>query len=312
MCGGAFMLASVLSPHCVLALASLLAVAPVHAESLRAPGEEARQVHSLKFDWTRDGIITGSAGVLWIGSEAFLKEELAPERCRWCDRDEEGSDTLSALDRWGRGLAGKTQAARDRADSWSNILDFGVLPAGVLGAQALLVNANDAGSRIYFQDAGIILESAVLASLFNQTVKFIVGRERPFVHVLPASEKGLTAHPTDNNLSFFSGHTTLAFSLVVAAGTVSEMRGYRHSTWIWAVGLPFAASIGLLRMGADKHYLTDVAAGAMVGSAFGVLVPMLLHPRQDGSVSASRSEQVSGPRMQVAASPAGIVLSGRF
>jgi membrane-associated phospholipid phosphatase len=304
------MLASVPSPHIVLALASLLAVTPVHAEAFRAQSEQARQVHDLKFDWTRDGIITGSAAVLWIGSEAFLKKELAPNPCRWCDRDAEGRDTLNGLDRWGRGLAGSTQAARDRADSWSNILDFGVLPAGVLGAQALLVNANGADSRIYFQDATIILESAMLAAVLNQTVKFIVGRERPFVHVLPESEKGLTAHPTDNNMSFFSGHTTLAFSLVVAAGTVSEMRGYRHSTWIWAVGLPLAASIGLLRMGADKHYLTDVAVGALVGSAFGLAVPLLLHPRQEGGTTATGPAR--GPRMQMAASPAGIVLSGRF
>jgi membrane-associated phospholipid phosphatase len=283
------MLASVPSPHIVLALASLLAVTPVHAEALRAQGEGARQVHALKFDWTRDGIITGSAAVLWIGSEAFLKKELAPNPCRWCDRDAEGRDTLNRLDRWGRGLAGSTQAARDRADSWSNILDFGVLPAGVLGAQALLVNANGADSRIYFQDAGIILETTMLAAVFNQTVKFIVGRERPFVHQLPEDQKGLVEHASDNNLSFYSGHTNLMFAMVVSAGTVASLRGYDHQGWIWAVGLPLATSVGLLRMGADKHYLTDVATGAVLGSAFGLAVPLLLHGRTDTTQAAQRT-----------------------
>lgn len=306
------MLRSVLSPHCVLAVAALLAASPTLAEAPRAATEEARQVHSLRFDWARDGLITGTAGMLWIGSEAFFKDDLAPATCRWCDRAPDGTDTLNRLDRWGRGLAGSTPEARARANDWSNLLTFGVVPASVFGAQYLLSSSSNAPTRVFFEDAAIIVEAAVLAALFNQSVKFIAGRERPFVHVLPEGEKGLTAHPSDNNLSFFSGHTTLAFSLVVAAGTVSELRGYRHSTWIWAVGLPVAAAMGLLRMAADKHYLTDVVVGALVGSAFGVAVPLLLHPRQDGSVSATRMGRASPPGMRVFANPGGIMFSGRF
>lgn len=306
------MLASVLSPYCVVALASLLAVSPVQAQSGQAAADTPQAIHALKFDWTRDGIITGVGGVLWIGSEAFFKDELAPKQCRWCDRAADGTDTLNRLDKWGRGIAGETPEARKRADTWSNVVDFVALPVAVFGGQALLVNANHASSSVYFQDATIILQSAVLASVLNQTVKFIAGRERPFVHVLPEDQKALTAHPNDNNLSFFSGHTTLAFSLVVAAGTVAEQRGYKYRGWIWAVGLPVAASVGLLRMGADKHYLTDVAVGALVGSAFGVAVPLLLHPRQDTVSATSTSHPGLASDMRVAASPGGISFSGTF
>ncbi|XXF75869.1 phosphatase PAP2 family protein [Myxococcaceae bacterium GXIMD 01537] len=307
------MLGSVLSPHCVVAVACLLAATPALAEAPRAQATTGPEVHELRFDWTRDTLITGAAGVLWIGSEALFKDELAPDSCRWCDRAEDGTDTLNSVDRWGRGLAGSTVESRDRANTWSNILGFVVVPVGVLGTQALLASNSGASSSIYFQDAAIILQSAVLASTFNQAVKFIAGRERPFVHVLPEDQKALTAHPNDNNLSFFSGHTSLAFSLVVGAGTVAELRGYRHTAWLWAVGLPLAASVGLLRMGADKHYLTDVFVGALVGSAFGVAVPLLLHPRKDGvSASTARTGALSVPHLRVAASPGGIVLSGRF
>jgi membrane-associated phospholipid phosphatase len=211
---------------------------------------------------------------------------------------------LNGLDKWGRGIAGTTAEQRKRADTWSNVVDFGLLPVSVLGTQYALAHGSGAPRSVFFEDAGIIIQSAVLSTVLNQTVKFIAGRERPFVHVLPEGQKPLTDKPEDNNLSFYSGHTNLAFALVVSAGTVAELRGYKHRGWIWGVGLPLAASVGLLRMAADKHYLTDVGTGALLGSAFGVAVPLLLHGRVNetpGSVS-----------LNVTGGPRGAVLSGRF
>ena len=83
----------------------------------------------------------------------------------------------------------------------------------------------------------------------------------------------------DGNLSFFSGHTSFAFSLAVASGTVASMRGYRAAPAVWGVGLGAAAVTGYLRIAADRHYATDVMTGALVGSALGFAVPYLLHRR---------------------------------
>lgn len=272
------MLGSVRPAPTAVVLALLLALAPLSPASAQEDSIQPT-LHELRFDWTRDGIITGTAGALWISSEAFFKDDLAPAQCRWCDRAPDGTDTLNRLDRWGRGLAGETEQSRKRADTWSNVLGFAVVPASILGVQFAVGRGSGMPERFFAEDATIIIQSAVLAAVANQTVKFIVGRERPFVHQLPEDQKGLTAHPSDNNLSFYSGHTNLMFSMVVSAGTVAAMRGYEHQGWIWAVGLPLATSVGLLRMGADKHYLTDVVTGAVLGSAFGVAVPLLLHGR---------------------------------
>jgi membrane-associated phospholipid phosphatase len=293
----------VFASSCVLALASLLASTPVPPAALPS-AEAAPLVRELRFDWTRDGAITGAGAVYWIGSEALLKKKLAPEPCRWCDRNPDGTDSLNRLDRWGRGLAGTTAEQRKRADTWSNAVDFGLLPVSVLGAQYALSQGSGASRSVFFQDAGIIIQTAVLSAVLNQTVKFIVGRERPFVHVLSEDQKLLTAQPDDNNLSFYSGHTNLAFALVVSAGTVAELRGYKHRAWIWAVGLPLATTVPLLRMAADKHYLSDVATGALLGSAFGVAVPLLLHGRVN-KASGALSLQVTG-------APHGAAISGRF
>jgi membrane-associated phospholipid phosphatase len=304
------MLADMPTALCFLALASLAASSPVPSEALPSSARQvsdAPTVHALDFNWTRDGAITAAAGVLWIGSEALFKKDLAPKTCHWCDRSVDGTDTLNGFDRWGRGVAADTFEGRERADLWSNIGGFGVLPVGVLGAQYLLSSGSGAPLSYYAQDAAIIIESTAVAALVNQVVKFSVGRERPFVHVLPEDQKGLTRHPTDNNLSFYSGHTNMAFALVTAAGTVSELRGYKNRWLIWAVGLPAAASIGLLRMGADRHYLSDVLVGAAAGTIFGVGMPLLLHGRE--KASASRASSMS---MNVSGGLGGVMFSGQF
>ena len=41
---------------------------------------------------------------------------------------------------------------------------------------------------------------------------------------------------------------------------------------------------GYLRLAADKHWLTDVLAGAAIGATVGILVPLLFHGRRAESV----------------------------
>src|SRR6059058_3168029 len=77
-------------------------------------------------------------------------------------------------------------------------------------------------------------------------------------------------HAAGDNLSFFSGHATLAFALATSAGTVASMRHHRLAPVMWAVGLLLATTGGYLRIAADRHYATDVLTGALVGSAVGI------------------------------------------
>lgn len=217
--------------------------------------------------------IAAGLGAGWVASE-LAKGKLAPASCRWCD-------SVPAIDRRTRD-AWKWDDTGAAATA-SDVLDFVVLPAVVFGGDALLASQHGALSG-WDEDAIVILEAAMIASAVNQVVKFSVGRERPFVHHLEsAEEKAGTRHPADNNVSFYSGHTSLAFALAGAGGAVAEMRGYRHGWVVWPVAGTIAATVGYLRIGADKHWLTDVAAGAVVGGAIGVGVPYLLHrPREKG------------------------------
>ncbi|MBS2029851.1 MAG: phosphatase PAP2 family protein [Deltaproteobacteria bacterium] len=283
----------------VVILALLGSASVAHAQATDAPPP-------LKVNVPLDLTITGVGAAAWLSSELLFKHQLAPATCRWCDRDAAGNDTLNAFDR----------NIRDdlvwhnphTADVLSNVSAFALLPAVTLGGTALAAHHAGANANIG-KDLLVVGEATILAQDANQIVKFAVGRERPFVHRLPEDQKSQTAMPDDNNLSFFSGHTTWAFSMATAAGTVCSMHGYKYAPWVWAGGLTVATGTALLRIGADKHYATDVITGAIVGTAFGIGVPRIFH-----QVETQPSKTAQGLSLSLGPSPAGpgLGISGQF
>ena len=223
----------------------------------------------LRYSLATDATVTGAAIAFWIGSEAF-KSHLAPSTCRWCDPPGFDSSVRDGL-KWN-----DTEAA----NVISYVIPLGVEPLAMFGLHAYA--ARDHGTPdAAWVDVLLISEATAVAMAMNQAVKFVVGRERPFVHALPDDKKGQTAHPSDNNVSFYSGHSTFAFAMAASAGTIASMRRYRLAPSIWATGMALAAATAYLRIAADRHYASDVTVGAILGSATGIAVPRLFHgPRR--------------------------------
>lgn len=246
------------APLSLLALAASLAL---------APGVARGEPHPLRHDLRADGALAAGGWLLYLSSE-LAKETLAPSRCRVCAGnalDDAARDLLV----WGHG---------DAAKRASDVAAFGLFPAGLAAHQLLAARgAGDLDAGLV--DVLIVAEVAALAMDLNQVVKLAVGRERPFVRHGNWAGASRGGDP-DDNLSFFSGHTTFAFAVATAAGTVSDLRGYESAPWVWGAGLTLAATTGYLRIAADRHYLTDVLVGAVVGAAAGVALPRLLHGRE--------------------------------
>jgi membrane-associated phospholipid phosphatase len=267
---------------------SCFVLACVHSEPAQA------QTHTLRWDPAVDGTVTAGGAAIWIASE-LLKSTLAPRSCRWCE-----VDCLDARVR--DELVWRSPGAADAA---SNVT-FVLMPLLAIGWNALAA-AHDGVPGNIGEDTLLVLEAGAVAGDLTQLTKLLVGRERPFVHTLAPEDKARTSHPADNNLSFFSGHASETFALASASGTIATMRGYRWAPVVWSVGGVVAAVTAYLRIAADKHWLTDVVVGAVVGAGVGFALPYVFHSVDDAAGPTTHA------RVRAAAAaaplPAGVVLS---
>jgi membrane-associated phospholipid phosphatase len=111
-----------------------------------------------------------------------------------------------------------------------------------------------------------MLDAVIVNFGYSEVIKAAVGRERP---------------NGENNQSFPSGHASNAFVLA----TVAE----RH--YGWKLGLPayvIAGVVGASRIQQDKHYVSDVVAGATLGYIVGrTVVRVNSRPLEKGARAAS-------------------------
>ena len=92
--------------------------------------------------------------------------------------------------------------------------------------------------------------SMAAASAATYVLKHAIGEERP---------------DHSDRLSFPSGHTSISFA---AAASIEERYG-------WEAGVPallLAGFVGVARVKANRHHVHDVIAGAVLGTAAGLLL----------------------------------------
>src|SRR6266446_6593982 len=159
------------------------------------------------------------------------------------------------LDRWAADEAPENNGALAR-DVSRNAERLGnpiyIVPALILfrAADALEHRPDRAGSLMR------IAEGAGGAAAAAGIVKLAVGRARP----LDAPGDQDVIRPFSGNSAFPSGHTTLAFG--VAAAIDAETR----SKWVPYVVYPLAGLVGWSRVRDNQHWLSDVVAGAALGT----------------------------------------------
>ncbi len=112
------------------------------------------------------------------------------------------------------------------------------------------------------------IESIGAAGLTTVVIKAFAGRARPYVtsDTNPHLYKFGRGFHDDNYTSFPSGHVTTAFA---AASAASQEIGYLwpHASHLWTPVLFTTASlVGVARIYEDKHWASDVVAGAAVGT----------------------------------------------
>jgi membrane-associated phospholipid phosphatase len=206
-------------------------------------------------------MIAIAAGItVYASSETFFKTAISPDHCRWCD--------ANPFDRGVREVLVWDNTAS--AAFLSNVTGFLASPLACATMLALSASPGQRATR-FLDDMIPVLEAVTATQLVTQIVKISAARQRPYAHF--ATE--LPSPTVEDNLSFFSGHSSLTMSIAISTGTVASRRGYRLAPAIWVTGLSLAAATMYLRIAADKHYASDVILGASFGAAAGYLVPHL-------------------------------------
>jgi membrane-associated phospholipid phosphatase len=96
--------------------------------------------------------------------------------------------------------------------------------------------------------------TVVVASGITTALKYSIGRTRPF-HGGDSDQ----FHPFSGSTSFPSGHTTLAFALATVIADETK------DSWSDVALYSAAALTGFARMNDDRHWASDVLAGALIG-----------------------------------------------
>ena len=217
-------------------------------------------------------IVVSSVALVSAAIPELFKNQIAAGHCRLCD----GPDNL--------GLPGTgSQGSLNGVDAWFHDATAGwLLPR---------------------QTAAVVAESGLVSLAVMQGVKYVAVRKRPFVRYGNGDTSGIySVYDADSRLSLPSGHTALATALGVSLATTATLEESTVTPWLWVAAAFGSVTTATLRMTAEKHYFTDVVAGAAIGAACGVVIP-LMHRRGGALSSDAVSVAAQGPALSV---------SGRF
>ena len=145
------------------------------------------------------------------------------------------------------------------------ISDVTLLTCLCLPAVSLLSSNSSAEVR---EGLILYLESLLITEGLTNITKALFRRARPYTY---GTGYKLTA---DSGRSFFSGHTSMAFTGAMATGLLLDAY-HGDSDWstpLWAAGLSLATATGFFRVTSGNHFPTDVLVGALVGGLTTYLV----------------------------------------
>ena len=202
---------------------------------------------------------------LWIATYAMETYWIQPEGIN--------NFPTSSIDKYAREKTHGPQVDAEytsREMAWRNYSD-----AGITGMVAGAIASPFATKGPQLEKLSLVSRSFAVNNFATTFLKNAVHRSRPKPSLNPTVEQD-----GDNAKSFPSGHSSNA---MVAATSIVLMTPDKPAAF-HAVVYGLGASIGLARIMADRHFLTDVLVGGALG--YGITRSVFTNQKQDTNVIA--------------------------
>ncbi len=245
------------------------------SKAIEAPDSRpVSTTHRLEWHWKRVhwGELVGTAN-LTVG--AIVIGEVTSPAARWT--------RVNGFDSWFRDRLKVEGATQRRIDRASDALALTLIGFPVLVDSFGVALIGDKNRDVAGQLLAIQAQAFAMTGFLTAATKAATGRQRPSAGEMGCDELGVDCGRGANK-SFFSGHTSFAFTgagLTCVAHTHLGLFGRVGDPLTCASALALATATGLFRVMANTHWATDVLTGAGVGLFSGWLMPWLLHFRHD-------------------------------
>lgn len=225
------------------------------ASTLPPSGVYGQSSFRYRANWADVAAVSTSGVVALL--PGLLKLPSGPPSCAPCS-----TAGLSGIDRWAVGRSSSL------AQTGSNVVLLGV------GGVSAYLTTHDLPAGQARGNLAVLANSISWTAASTEWLKVLVRRKRP---VLYTSGAAAAAAAPDNQRSFPSGHTSVAFSIATTYLVIGQREHLPHHTRNALLLFAGATGIGALRVTSGSHFPTDVLGGAALGSAVGWLVTRL-HP----------------------------------
>ncbi|MFH1047879.1 MAG: phosphatase PAP2 family protein [Patescibacteria group bacterium] len=166
-----------------------------------------------------------------------------------------------------------------------------IIGVASIGLWSVIVSRRTAGANRAALNLAIFIRAAFAVSgavIDSSLISLVMFRSRPFVTQVEAT---LLIDPPLTIKSFPSDHTTIAFAIAVSVWLLDRRLG-----WLMLIG---AIGIAGGRVMAGVHYPLDVLAGAMLGTAWALVVMLVARHWQDIKWLQVQIDKIHGRRNKI-------------
>jgi membrane-associated phospholipid phosphatase len=220
---------------------------------------------SYTASWKNDGVVLAAAVLVALLGRPVRKRLVQPH-CFPCD-----AEAVNPFDR-------EVVRWHSRSlDTLSSVLEVAALLTPVVSS----FRAHGL-SRNLLKDILVYAEIIAINSAANIVVKTVIARPVPRVYtrLFPKLEREARGYG-----SFYSGHCAHTTGALAANAMMERLRGTKGvRPWILLAG--GAVLVSAARVGAGRHFYSDVVAGSVAGAVIGGLVPRLHRGTRNGERAA--------------------------